>query len=154
MDGHGDQWLHLVGKGSKPGKVALPPLARTALDQYLAQRRLPVTPQRCNPKTSLVASLGEDGDAGIAGSRLGRVMRRFFAQAADVIEADHPVAAEKLRRASPHWMRHSHALASGAKLTSVRDNLRHASIATTSMYLHGDEIQRARAMDQAFAARK
>ncbi|MEX3639714.1 phage integrase family protein [Paraburkholderia sp. BR14320] len=157
VDGHGDHWLHLVGKGSKPGKVALPPLARTALDQYLAQRRLPVTPQRCNPKTSLVASLGEDGDAGIAGSRLGRVMRRFFAQAADVIEADHPVAAEKLRRASPHWMRHSHAshaLASGAKLTSVRDNLRHASIATTSMYLHGDEIQRARDMDQAFAARK
>ncbi|MEX3816414.1 hypothetical protein AB3X96_40605, partial [Paraburkholderia sp. BR13439] len=45
-------------------------------------------------------------------------------------------------------------LASGAKLTSVRDNLRHASIATTSMYLHGDEIQRARDMDQAFAARK
>ncbi|NUX59507.1 hypothetical protein FSB65_40870 [Paraburkholderia sp. JPY418] len=37
-------------------------------------------------------------------------------------------------------------LASGAKLTSVRDNLRHASIATTSMYLHGDEIQRARDM--------
>ncbi|NUY05841.1 integrase [Paraburkholderia sp. JPY169] len=66
VDGHGDHWLHLVGKGSKPGKVALPPVARTALDQYLAQRRLPVTPQRWNPKTSLVASLGEDGDAGIA----------------------------------------------------------------------------------------
>jgi site-specific recombinase XerD len=75
MDGHGDHWLHLVGKGSKPGKVALPPLARAALDQYLAQRRLPVTPQRWNPKTPLVASLGEDGLAGIAGSRLGRVMR-------------------------------------------------------------------------------
>lgn len=35
-----------------------------------------------------------------------------------------------------------------------RDNLRHASIATTSMYLHGDEVQRARQMNQAFAARK
>jgi site-specific recombinase XerD len=33
-DEHDDHWLHLVGKGSKPGKVALPPLARTALDQY------------------------------------------------------------------------------------------------------------------------
>jgi site-specific recombinase XerD len=45
-DEHGDQWLHLVGKGNKPGKVALPPLARTALDQYLVQRGLPVTPAR------------------------------------------------------------------------------------------------------------
>jgi site-specific recombinase XerD len=84
-------------------------------------------------------------------------MRRFFVQAADVIHADHPATAEKLRRASPHWMRHSHAshaLARGAESTTVRDNLRHASIATTSMYLHSDEIQRAKQMNQAFAARK
>ena len=40
------------------------------------------------------------------------------------------------------------------ELTSVRDNLRHALIATTSIYLHGDEIQRARQMSQAFAARR
>ncbi|HBS0322785.1 TPA: DUF4158 domain-containing protein [Klebsiella pneumoniae] len=41
----------------------------------------------------------------------------------------------------------------GAQLTAVRDNLRHASIATTSMYLHGDELERARQMRQAFGAR-
>jgi hypothetical protein len=29
-------------------------------------------------------------------------MRRFFRQAADVIGTNHPVVAEKLRRASPH----------------------------------------------------
>ncbi len=157
VDEHGDHWLHLVGKGSKPGKVALPPLATTALDQYLAERQLPVTPVRWNPKTPLVANLGEDGDARIAGSHLWRIMRRFYTQAADAIQADHPVVAEKLRRASPHWLRHSHAshaLARGAELTAVRDNLRHASISTTSMYLHGDEIQRARQMRQAFGARK
>lgn len=83
-------------------------------------------------------------------------MRRFFDQAADVIGAEHPTAAEKLRRASPHWMRHmraSPALARGAKLTTVRNNLRHASIATTSIYLPSDEVKRARRMNQAFAAR-
>jgi site-specific recombinase XerD len=83
-------------------------------------------------------------------------MRRFFLQAADVIQAEQSVTAEKLRRASPHWMRHSHAthaLARGADLTSVRDNLRHASIATTSVYLHSDEIKRARQIGAAFAAR-
>jgi site-specific recombinase XerD len=157
IDERDDHWLHVVGKGGKPGKVALPPLARSALDQYLMQRNLSVTPARWNPKTPLVACLGEDDNAGIAGARLWRVMRRFFMQVADVIRTEQPAMADKLCRASPHWMRHSHAshaLARGAELTTVRDNLRHASIATTSMYLHGDEVQRARQMNQAFAARK
>lgn len=70
---------------------------------------------------------------------------------------DSPAIAEKLRRASPHWMRHTHAthaLARGAELTTVRDNLRDASIATTSIYLHGDEVKRARQMAKAFEARR
>jgi len=83
-------------------------------------------------------------------------MRRFFLQAADIIQQDHPVAADKLRHASPHWLRHthaSHALARGAELTTVRDNLRHASISTTSIYLHSDEVKRARQIGAAFCAR-
>ncbi|MDQ5961003.1 MAG: hypothetical protein QG592_2086 [Pseudomonadota bacterium] len=51
-------------------------------------------------------------------------------------------------------MRHSHAthaLASGAELVTVRDNLRHASISTTSIYLHSDEVKRARQLGAAFA---
>lgn len=104
----------------------------------------------------LIASLDEDSTTGITGTRPWHVMRRFFGQAADVIGADHPVVAEKLRRASPHWTRHTHAthaLARGADLTTVRDNLRHASIATTSIYLQSDEAKRARQTSEAFAAR-
>ncbi|AJX84168.1 phage integrase family protein [Burkholderia pseudomallei 7894] len=155
-DEHGDHWLHVLGKGGKRGKVTLPALARMALDQYLVQRGLPVTPIRWNPATPLVASLEEDG-AGIESTRLWRVLRRFFVLAADAIQEERPATAEKLHRASPHWMRHthaSHALARGAELIMVRDNLRHASISTTSTYLHSDEVQRARQFDQAFAARK
>jgi hypothetical protein len=37
----------------------------------------------------------------------------------------------------------SHALARGAELTSVRDNLRHTLIATASMYLCGGDLTRA-----------
>jgi len=53
-------------------------------------------------------------------------------------------------------MRHTHAthaLAPGAALTTVRDNLRHASIATTSGYLHTDEARRAEEMGAAFGDR-
>jgi len=156
-DANGDHWLRLIGKGSRPGKVALPPLARHALEQSLLQRGLPVTPARWQPKVPLLARLGNETDsASITAARLWHVMRRFFMQAAGLMEADHPPLAEKLRRASPHWMRHTHAthaLARGAELTTVRDNLRHASIATTSIYLQGDEVKRARQLDAAFGRR-
>ncbi|GGC29287.1 hypothetical protein GCM10011400_14940 [Paraburkholderia caffeinilytica] len=71
---------------------------------------------------------------------------------ADAIQDERPATAEKLRRASPHWMRHthaSHAPAQGPELIIVRDNLRHSSI-----YLHSDEVQRARQFDQAFVVRE
>lgn len=61
------------------------------------------------PVTPLVANLEEEG-AGIESTRLWRVLRRFFRFAAGAIEAERPATAEKLRRASPHWMRHSHAI--------------------------------------------
>jgi len=63
--------------------------------------------------------------------------------------------AEKLRRATPHWMRHTHAthlLEGGAELTTVRDNLRHASLATSSMYLHADNERRGAQVAAASAA--
>ncbi|KWR91557.1 site-specific integrase [Cupriavidus sp. IDO] len=154
-DGQGDHWLGLVGKGSRAGRVALPPLARTALDRYLVERGLPVTPARWNPRTQLIGGLGKETGSGITSTRLWHVVKRFFSQTAELIANDHPAAAEKLQRASPHWMRHTHAthaLARGAELTTVRDNLRHASISTTSIYLHGDEVKRARQIGAAFAA--
>jgi site-specific recombinase XerD len=54
-------------------------------------------------------------------------------------------------------MRHTHAthaLGNGAELTTVRDNLRHASVSTTSIYLHGDDVKRARQIAGAFAKRE
>ncbi len=155
VDGHGEHWLDLVGKGGKAGRVAVPSLARAALDAYLTQRGLPTTRSRWDPSTPLLANLQEDS-APITSARLRTMLRRFFETAAAAIEKDSPTAADKLRRATPHWLRHTHAthaLDRGAELTSVRDNLRHASISTTSTYLHGDEAKRARQLEGAFAAR-
>ncbi|CAE6859434.1 MULTISPECIES: site-specific integrase [Paraburkholderia] len=153
-DARGDHWLKVVGKGRKAARVALPPLARTALDRHLVERRLPVTPSRWRPDTPLIASLAEDRAVPITSARLWSVLQRFFAGAADLVEADSPAVAQKLQQASPHWMRHTHAthaLAHGAELTIVRDNLRHASISTTSIYLHGDDVKRAQQIAGAFA---
>ncbi len=154
-DAQGNHWLKLVGKGSKAGKVALPPLARVALDHYLMQRGVPTTPAMWKPSTPLIADLQTgNGQDRITSTRLWNVTKRFFVTAAEAIESESPKTAEKLRRASPHWMRHTHAthaLARGAELTTVRDNLRHASVSTTSVYLHTDQAKRARQLRDAFA---
>ena len=153
VDAHGDHWLHGVGKGSKARKVVLPGLARGALDRYLAQRGLPVTPAKWNPATPLIGSL--NGEAGITSKRLLAILKRFFATAADVLGDRNPALVAKLLRDTPHWMRHTHAthaLQRGAELTTVRDNLRHASLSTTPMYLHSDDLRRAKQIGGAFEA--
>lgn len=156
-DSHDDHWLQFVGKGSKPGKVALPPLARSALDRYLVQRGLPTTRAQWERVTPLIGSLEKPGATGITPTRLRSVLKRFFAVAAKEMEGDHTALAEKLRQATTHWMRHTHAthaLAMGAELVTVRDNLRHSSISTTSTYLHGDDAKRSRQMGDAFSGQK
>jgi site-specific recombinase XerD len=153
-DARGDRWVELVGKGQKAGKVALPPLARIALERHLMERGLPVTPERWQPTTALVAGLGGGSGRGLSAVRLWVIMKRFFETTAALIESEKPAFALKLRLAGPHWMRHTHAthaLARGAQLTSVRDNLRHASISTTSTFLHSDEVERARQFRDAFS---
>jgi site-specific recombinase XerD len=45
-----------------------------------------------------------------------------------------------------------HALQRGAKLTTVRDNLRHASLSTTSMHLHSNDLRRANQIGVEFEA--
>ena len=97
---------------------------------------------------------GETGlDAGISSGRLWAILRKFFDQVADQIDATRPQWATKLRSATPHWLRHthaSHALEGGADLTTVRDNLRHASLTTTSGYLHVDQARRSRQLGRVF----
>ncbi|WP_244115925.1 site-specific integrase [Burkholderia cepacia] len=132
-DAHGKRWRHLIGKIAKAGKVVLAPFARFALDQYLIHHGLPVSPARSSQDTPPLGHLDVPG--GVNAQRLREVLNRFFHTAADAIEVDHPVLSSKLRRATPHRMRHTHATharANGATLTTARDNLRHASITTTS----------------------
>ncbi|MGF6506135.1 phage integrase family protein [Paraburkholderia sp. 32] len=156
-DARGEHWLRVTGKGGKVARVALPPLAWDALTRYLAGRQLPTSTARWRPDTPVIGSLDADSSAAISSVRLWSVLERFLVLAASAIETDHPPLAEKLRRASPHWLRHTHAtyaLGHGAELTTVRDNLRHASVSTTSIYLHSDEVKRARQISEAFTTRK
>jgi site-specific recombinase XerD len=152
-DEDGNRWLRVVGKGKKAGKVAVPIRAYGELCRYLLERGLPVSEKAWNPNTAIIGAIGDEQNKPITAGRLWAVMRRCFHDIAARVQADMPALAQKLLHASPHWMRHTHAthvLEKGGDLTAVRDNLRHASISTTSLYLHTDDKKRARVVESTF----
>ncbi|NVH75789.1 tyrosine-type recombinase/integrase [Paraburkholderia sp. JPY432] len=164
-DPRGGWWLEVSGKGTKSGRVTLPPLARSALRRYLKERRLPVTRPHWDPSTPLLASINRSemtgqrrvldalGEHSICAARLRQMIGELFREAAEHVKTHNPALAARLRHVSPHWLRHTHAthaLTAGVELVAVRDNLRHASIATTSTYLHGNDRRRAHQVAAAF----
>lgn len=154
IDDRHDRWLLVHGKGAKRGRVALPGLAWSALERYLRARGVSLRRDQWPPSAPLVVRAAE-GETRISTSRLWGIMKGFFARAADLLQESSPSTAERARRASPHWMRHTHAshgLAQGVDVAIMRDNLRHSSIAVTSTYLHADESRRARDLGAAFRA--
>ncbi|RYH48715.1 MAG: site-specific integrase, partial [Alcaligenaceae bacterium] len=84
-------------------------------------------------------------------SGLSRAIKAFLAQAADNLER---VDAQQLRKASTHWLRHAHAShalqgragQSPVPIQVVQNNLGHASVGTTSMYLAIEKEGRLAAM--------
>jgi site-specific recombinase XerD len=151
-DDDGSLWLSVVGKGGKEGSVALPGLARAALDRYLRFRGLPLTRLRWRPDSPLVARIGDD-PKGISAGRLWNLISGYFSLAASALAEASPATAAKARTASPHWMRHTHAshgLARGVELTAMRDNLRHSTIAVTSTYLHSERKAQVEQLSKAF----
>ena len=164
-DQRGAWWLDVTGKGTKTGRVALPPLARQALLQYLKERRLPAARTRWIASTPLLPALDRSetisqrrtqdasGQHSIGAARLRQMIGELFREAAEHVNARNPGLAARLRHVSPHWLRHTHAthaLDAGVDLVAVRDNLRHASISTTSTYLHGNDRRRAHQVGAAF----
>nr|WP_323074092.1 tyrosine-type recombinase/integrase [Mycetohabitans endofungorum] len=87
---------------------------------------------------------------GLSRSALHDAIKRIFRDAASWLRARGPAFADRadeLVRASAHWLRHtagSHQADAGLDLRTVRDNLGHVSLTTTSLYLHEEEDMRHR----------
>ena len=150
----GSYWIRVKGKGSKTRDVFIPLSVKAVLERYLVTRRLSTDPLRWDKKVSLIGRVSGDDEGPLASRRLWGLVKRVFSEAADVYRDEAPSIAEKLDRASTHWMRHTHAthaLDRGAKVTTVRDNLGHASISTTTTYLSTNKEGRAKELEAAFA---
>ncbi|GAB6068845.1 phage integrase family protein [Methylothermus subterraneus] len=155
-------WLTVIGKGGRPRRVPLPPRLVERLIDYLRDRGWRVDqPEQAPPDVPLVASIRrplqvKNGtfarqESALTPLGLHHQIRQFFREAGTELAKQDPEAGRRLRAATCHWLRHTHgthALDRGVPLTVVRDNLGHASIQTTSLYLHKDADERFKEMEK------
>ena len=140
----GKWWLHVVGKGGVEGDV---PVSDELMDEFARYRvfhGLGPLPGP-NEATPLIMSLGGNREHCLTSTAIYLAVKDVFVHAADAVGSDNLAGADKLRRASTHWLRHTaatHQADAGNDLRFIQKNLRHASLETTAIYLHADDNRR------------
>jgi integrase len=140
----GKWWLRVVGKGGAEGDVPVSDELMADLARYRQFHGLPAIPTALEG-TPLVMSVAGRADQFLTPTAIYLVVKEVFRRAAVALEATDPVGAATLRRASTHWLRHTsatHQADAGNDIRFIQKNLRHASIETTSIYLHAEDDMR------------
>ncbi len=157
--------LRVVGKGQKVREVPVPTGVVTELVAYLAARGLaPKVDDIGNQGAfllgkasdvavrapALAAHLQADPGEGISASTFYDQVKTFFARCAEVLRGEGDAkGAARFVNASTHWLRHSHAshaIAAGMPIEIAQQNLGHASLATTTVYVTSEAKRRMRAV--------
>ncbi|MBK8962294.1 MAG: tyrosine-type recombinase/integrase [Candidatus Competibacteraceae bacterium] len=139
MQIRGRWWWRVIGKGRKEAQVPVNQDMLQALRDYRRFYGLSPLPAP-DDATPLVLNL--KGTSGIGDNMIYRIVKELVAKAAARLEAEDPYQAEKLRRASTHWFRHTsitHQADAGIDIQFLQRNARHARIDTTGLYLHAEE---------------
>ncbi|WP_404378009.1 tyrosine-type recombinase/integrase [Vreelandella aquamarina] len=134
----GRWWWSVVGKGSKQARIPVPDDMLECLQAWRSVLGLEALP-RYNEPTPVIRAL--DKRRGISDNQLYRLIKETFAKAANALEEEggKPAYVEALRRATPHWLRHTaitHQAQSGVSLRYLAESARHAKLDTTTRYLH------------------
>ena len=158
--------LRVIGKGQKEREVPLPAEVVGELARYLVSRGLDADPEDIGNQGAVL--LGKASDAadrapglnggqahdprqGIAGTTFYDQIKAFFADCASELQGRGDAkGAERFAKASTHWMRHSHAshaIAGGMPIEIAQQNLGHASLATTTVYVTTEKRRRMKAVE-------
>ncbi|KWF17834.1 tyrosine-type recombinase/integrase [Burkholderia ubonensis] len=139
-------WIEVRGKGDKTRLVPATDELIAELARYRRSHGLPPSPYRGEARPLLLPLIG--GEKPLSRGSIHLIVKEVFALAAARLRARGPewhAQADQLARASAHWVRHtagSHMSDQQVDLRFVRDNLGHASLATTSVYLHAEDDAR------------
>ncbi|RDK07271.1 tyrosine-type recombinase/integrase [Cupriavidus lacunae] len=143
-------WLEVTGKGNRTRLVPATDELIAELARYRRAHGLPATPRPGETRPLVLPVIGRDQgrDKALSRGALHLILKEVFGLAAEHLRARGPeweAQAAVLASASAHWLRHtagSHMTDQQVDLRFVRDNFGHASIATTSAYLHSEEDAR------------
>lgn len=162
-DGAASITLKVVGKGGKEREVPIAGAVFAELQRYFATRGW-ASVADAPARAFLLARAGDgvrmpkglqyDPFGAIAAGTLYRQVKAFFRLVAKRCAQDDPDTAQRLRQASTHWLRHTFGTRIATMTRDVvltRDLLGHASVATTSIYLDGDEMARRDAVEKLMA---
>jgi len=144
-DGRERWWLEVTGKGEKTRLVPATGELMSEVIRYRTACELSPLPSE-GDETPLVRPLIGPNKP-VARSAIHEIVKTVFRESATRLRRQGPefeAAAAHLEQASTHWMRHtagSH-LSGKVDLKVVRDNLGHANISTTSIYLHSEDDAR------------
>ncbi|WP_301233340.1 site-specific integrase [Pandoraea cepalis] len=146
-EGMTDGWLlRVVGKRMRVRLVPMPTVVMNALSEYMESRGFGVSPSTWPPDASLLSpGASRRSSESLTPHAVSALYKAMFRRAADELRSTNPATAERLARASAHWMRHSHgshSTAEGTNVTVVRENFGHVDIATTSRYITTERERR------------
>jgi site-specific recombinase XerD len=145
-DGKEQWWLQILGKGEQ---TRLIPATEEMMEELAAYRCAYGLSRYPSPEeeTPLVLPLGKSRSP-LSRAALHVIVKEVFAGAAQRLRLqgeEDAARANELEKASAHWFRHTAASSmadEGIDLRMVRDNLGHASLTTTSLYLHDEDDRR------------
>ena len=153
-DGEWAWSIMVLGKRNKWREVPLPDPAMAALRESLAQRGLDPDPLANDPELPLISQLSLD--APLSAARIYDILVDGFDRCSRQVWAQDKRAAERIREASTHWLRHTygaHSAARGVPQDVLQANLGHESLATTSIYVRAEKARKHRAMQEAFSGK-
>ncbi len=157
--------LTVIGKRNKKRVIPLPDIVAQELSEYLATRGIPLDLKNVDLNEPLIGRLRRDDFAPatdgtsrktLGTSTLAESLKTFFRDCAEALKRDgFDQAAERLARASTHWLRHTHGtlgVKAGIDLATMQDSLGHDDLGTTGIYVSPELIERKRQMDKLFSA--
>lgn len=139
-------WLEITGKGNKTRIIPATNELMAELASYRRKKGMAALPVPAE-NTPLLLPLGSQNRPITRGAAHAIIKQVFHATAASIRQrgADFAAEANLVEQASAHWLRHtagSHMANHQVDLRHVRDNLGHASLQTTSGYLHSGDDER------------